>query len=219
MRTVLRKHNNRFRERLATGRVVAILRADDPSWFADAGQVLYEAGLGVLEVDLATPGALDAIGVLQAELGQDALIGAGGVRTVAAVDRCAAAGVDFIATTVFSPDVLWRAQEYALPIVCGALTPTEVDAAWRYGPAAVKLHPAATAGGARYLEEVQAALPEVPLVPAGGVELSDVDAYLAAGALAVGVGSPLLGDALDGGRLDELGNRASRLAATAGRYA
>ncbi|OXM61460.1 bifunctional 4-hydroxy-2-oxoglutarate aldolase/2-dehydro-3-deoxy-phosphogluconate aldolase [Amycolatopsis thermalba] len=219
MRTVLRKHNNRFRERLATSRVMGILRADSSAWFADAGQVLYEAGLGVLEVDLATPGALDAIGVLQVELGQDALIGAGGVRTVSAVDRCAAAGVDFIASATFSPDVLWRAQEYALPIVCGALTPTEVDAAWRYGPAAVKLYPAATSGGVRYLEEVQSTLPEVPLVPAGGVSLSDVDGYLAAGALAVGVGSALLGDALDGGRLDELAKRASQVATTADRYA
>ena len=219
MRTVLRKHNNRFRERLATSRVMAILRAEEPAWCADAGQVLYDSGLGVLEVDLATPGALEAIGTLQAELGQDALIGAGGVRTVAAVDRCAAAGVDFVATATCSPDVLWRAQEYALPIVCGALTPTEIDAAWRYGPAAVKVYPVGTSGGARYLEEVQSTLPEVPLVPAGGVSLSDVDGYLAAGALAVGVASALLGDALKGGRLDELAKRASRVAAVADRYA
>ncbi|MDQ0376922.1 bifunctional 4-hydroxy-2-oxoglutarate aldolase/2-dehydro-3-deoxy-phosphogluconate aldolase [Amycolatopsis thermophila] len=219
MRTVLRKHNNRFRERLATSRVLAILRAEDASWFADAGQVVYDAGLRVIEVDLATPGALDAIGTLQVELGADALIGAGGVRTVADVDRCAAAGIDFVATTTFWPDVLWRAQECAMPIVCGALTPTEVDAAWRYGPAAVKLFPAGTSGGARYLEEVRSTLPEVPLVPAGGVALSDVDDHLGAGALAVGVASALFGDAVDGGRLDELAKRASHLAAIADRYA
>ncbi|GAB3564611.1 bifunctional 4-hydroxy-2-oxoglutarate aldolase/2-dehydro-3-deoxy-phosphogluconate aldolase [Amycolatopsis endophytica] len=219
MRTVLRKHNNRFRERLATSRVMAILHAEEPSWFADAAQVVHEAGIRVIETDLSTPGALDAIGILQAELGEEALIGAGGVRTVAGVDRCAAAGVDFIATTTFWPDVLWRAQEYALPVVCGALTPTEIDTAWRYGPAAVKVFPVGTSGGARYLEEVSATLPEVPLAPAGGVELSDVDDYLGAGAVAVGVGSALFGDALEGGRLDELAKRASRLTAIADRYA
>ncbi|NIH82050.1 bifunctional 4-hydroxy-2-oxoglutarate aldolase/2-dehydro-3-deoxy-phosphogluconate aldolase [Amycolatopsis viridis] len=219
MRTVLRKHNNRFRERLAAGRVMALLRADSPAWFADAGLVLYDAGLRVIEADLATPGALDAIAVLQAELGPDALIGAGGVRTASAVDRCVAAGADFVATPTFSPEVLWRAQEYALPIVCGALTPTEIDAAWSHGPAAVQVFPVTTAGGARYLEEVQSTLPEVPLVPAGGVSLSDVDDYLDAGALAVAVGPALLGDATEGGRLDELAERATRVAAAAGRYA
>lgn len=219
MRTVLRKHNNRFRERLATSRVMAILRADESAWFADVGAVLYDSGIRVMEADLATPGALEAIGVMQRELGQDALIGAGGVRTVSAVDRCAAAGVDFVAATTFSPDVLWRAQECALPIVCGALTPTEIDAAWRYGPAAVKVFPIGTSGGARYLEDVRSTLPEVPLVPAGGMSLSDVDDYLAAGALAVGVGSALLGDATAGGRLDELAARATRVATIADRYA
>jgi len=219
MRTVSRKHNNRFRERLATSRVVAALRGEEAAWFPDAALAAHDAGLRVLEVDLATPGALDAIGTLQVELDEDALIGAGGVRTVSAVDRCAAAGVDFVATTGFWPDVLWRAEEYALPIVCGALTPTEIDAAWRYGPAAVRVFPVGTSGGVRYLEEVRAALPEVPLVPAGGIALSDVDDYLATGAVAVGVASALFGDALDGGRLDDLARRASRLAAIADRYA
>jgi 2-dehydro-3-deoxyphosphogluconate aldolase/(4S)-4-hydroxy-2-oxoglutarate aldolase len=218
MRATLKKHNIRFRERLAASKVIAILRGEDTEYFPDVAQVLYDSGIRVIEAALTTPGALRAIGQLQVELGQDTMVGAGSVRTVSDVDNCASAGVDFLVTPTFAAEVLDRAQQYGLPVVCGALTPTEIDAAWRHGAAVVKVFPAGPVGGVEYLRAVRAPLPEIPLVPTGGVALSEVDAYLGAGAFAVAVGTPLIGDAVCGGRLDQLGRRASDLASLAGKF-
>ncbi|GAA5154720.1 MULTISPECIES: bifunctional 4-hydroxy-2-oxoglutarate aldolase/2-dehydro-3-deoxy-phosphogluconate aldolase [Amycolatopsis] len=218
MRATLKKHNIRFRERLAASRVIAVLRADDTEYFPDVAHVLYDAGIRVIEAALTTPGALDAIVRMQVELGPDTMVGAGDVRTVSEVDNCASAGVDFLVTPTFSAEVLDRAQHYGLPVVCGALTPTEIDAAWRRGAAVVKVFPVGPAGGVPYLHAVRAPLPEIPLVPAGGVTLPDVEAYLGAGAFAVAAGEPLIGDAVAGGKLDELGRRASDLASLAGKF-
>ncbi|HKS47268.1 MAG TPA: bifunctional 4-hydroxy-2-oxoglutarate aldolase/2-dehydro-3-deoxy-phosphogluconate aldolase [Amycolatopsis sp.] len=217
-RRIPRKHNIRFRERLAATKVIAILRADDTEYFADAAHVLHDSGIPVLEAALTTPGALDAIGLMQAELGPDCMIGAGSVRTPSDVDVAVLAGADFLVTPTCSPEVLERAQAYAVPVVCGALTPTEIDTAWRRGAAAVKVFPVAQVGGPDYISAVRAPLPEIPLVPTGGVALSDVDAYLGAGAFAVAAASPLTGDALCGGSLDALAARGAQFAALAGKY-
>jgi 2-dehydro-3-deoxyphosphogluconate aldolase/(4S)-4-hydroxy-2-oxoglutarate aldolase len=101
-------------------------------------------------------------------------------------------------------------------VVPGALTPTEVAAAWAAGATAVKVFPVSAVGGPAYVKAIRAALPEVPLMPTGGVGIDDIGAYLAAGAAAVGVGSPLLGDAGDpGGDLAALAARARRAVAAA----
>ncbi|WAL64428.1 bifunctional 4-hydroxy-2-oxoglutarate aldolase/2-dehydro-3-deoxy-phosphogluconate aldolase [Amycolatopsis cynarae] len=218
MRATLKKQNIRFRERLAASRVITILRADDTDYFPDVAQVLYDSGIRVIETALTTPGALDAISVMQVELGPDTMVGAGAVRTLSDVDACVAAGVDFLATPVFSPEVLDRAQQYGLPVVCGAQTPTEIESAWRHGAAVVQVFPVAPLGGPDYIQAVRVPLPEIPLVPTGGVTLAEVESYLGAGAFAVAAGEPVIGDAISGGRLDELGKRASQLAALAGKF-
>ena len=218
MRAALRKHNISFRERLAATKIIAVLRGEDTEYFPDIAQVLYDCGIRAIEATLTTPGALDAIATMQVELGPDTMVGAGSVRTVSDVDSCAAAGADFLATTTFSAAVLERAQGYGIPVACGALTPTEIDGAWRYGAAVVQVFPARQAGGPGYIAAVHAPLPEIPLVPAGGVTLDDVDGYLGAGAFAVAVASPLIGDAACGGRLGDLSERASRFATAAGKF-
>jgi 2-dehydro-3-deoxyphosphogluconate aldolase/(4S)-4-hydroxy-2-oxoglutarate aldolase len=218
MRATLKKHNIRFRERLAASKVIAVLRGEDTEYFADVAQVLYDSGIRVIEAALTTPGALDAIAEMQIDLGPDTMVGAGSVRTVSDVDNCATAGVDFLVTPTFSTEVLDRAHQYGLPVVCGALTPTEIDAAWRRGAAVVQVFPVGPAGGVGYLRAVRAPLPEIPLVAAGGVTLPDVEAYLGAGAFAVAAASPLIGDSVCGGRLDELAERASSLASLAGKF-
>ncbi|HJQ46941.1 MAG TPA: bifunctional 4-hydroxy-2-oxoglutarate aldolase/2-dehydro-3-deoxy-phosphogluconate aldolase [Amycolatopsis sp.] len=218
MRATLRKHNIAFRERLAATKLIAILRGQDTEFFPDIAQVLHDCGIRAIETALTTPAALDALATMQVELGPDTLLGAGNVRTVSDVDSCAAAGADFLVTPTFSADVLERAHSYGIPVACGAMTPTEIDGAWRHGAAVVKVFPARQAGGPRYIAAVHEPLPEVPLVPAGGVTLEDVDCYLGSGAFAVGVASPLIGDATCGGRLDELGDRASRFVTAAGKF-
>jgi 2-dehydro-3-deoxyphosphogluconate aldolase/(4S)-4-hydroxy-2-oxoglutarate aldolase len=206
-----------FRTELAAHGLVAILRADDSQHFAEASEVLYQAGVRVLEATLTTPDAPKAIADIRSATGGDAMVGAGSVRTAADVDTAAEAGATFLVTPTVNPAVLARAAELGLPVLCGAMTPTEIDQAWQLGAAAVKIFPASNLGGLSYLKAVRAPMPDVPLVPTGGVLLSDVGPYLAAGAIAVAAASPLLGDSLSGGSMADLATRAAGFAAAAGR--
>lgn len=141
---------------------------------------LVDAGLPGVEVTLTTPFALNAIEALGGR------VGAGSVRTVEDARRAQEAGAAFLVTPVVRPEVLQAAR---VPVVCGALTPTEIDAAWVAGAAYVKVFPSP---GPSYVRDVLAPLPEVPLVPTGGVRLESIVDYAAAGAAGVGVGSALV---------------------------
>ncbi|UOZ07391.1 bifunctional 4-hydroxy-2-oxoglutarate aldolase/2-dehydro-3-deoxy-phosphogluconate aldolase [Amycolatopsis sp. WQ 127309] len=209
-----------LRAALAEHRLVAILRADDAARFADAAMVLHAAGIRLLEATLTTPGAPAAITALRLALGDDALIGAGSVREASDVDIAVDAGARYLITPTVNPAVLERAAALDVPVICGALTPTEIDQAWRLGAAAVKVFPVAAAGGVAYLRAVRAPLPDVPLVPTGGVHLADVESYLRSGAIAVAAATPLLGDALtSAGSLPDLATRAGEFVAAAARFA
>ncbi|WP_410650618.1 bifunctional 4-hydroxy-2-oxoglutarate aldolase/2-dehydro-3-deoxy-phosphogluconate aldolase [Amycolatopsis sp. cmx-4-54] len=208
-----------LQDTLIENRLVAILRAADASRFADAATVLHAAGVRVLEAALTTPGATDAISTIRKKLGDDAHVGAGSVREVSDVDISADAGATFLVTPTVNPLVMERAHERGLPVVCGALTPTEIDQAWRLGAAAVKVFPIAAVGGIAYLRAVRAPMPDIPLVPTGGVHLADVAKYLKSGSIAVAAATPLLGDALtSGGSLADLATRASEFVAAAAKY-
>jgi 2-dehydro-3-deoxyphosphogluconate aldolase/(4S)-4-hydroxy-2-oxoglutarate aldolase len=207
-----------FLERLAAVPLVAILRASDAGRFLEVGRVLYEGGVRAIEVTLTSEGALEAFGRLREALPGDALLGVGTVRSVADAELAAAAGAGYLVAPDLRPEVVGWAVERGLPVVPGALTPTEVAAAWAAGATAVKVFPVSAVGGAAYLKAVRAPLPEVPLVPTGGVGIDDIGAYLDAGAAAVGLGSPLLGDAGDpDGDLAALADRARRAVAAATR--
>jgi 2-dehydro-3-deoxyphosphogluconate aldolase/(4S)-4-hydroxy-2-oxoglutarate aldolase len=126
------------------------------------------------------------------------------------VDAAADAGASFVVAPNTDVEVGRRAEQRGLGWFPGALTPTEIALAWDLGATAVKVFPAGSAGGPRYLREVRAPLDDVLLVPTGGVTVEDVPAYLQAGAVAVGMGSPLIGRALeDDHDLGRLGERAS----------
>jgi 2-dehydro-3-deoxyphosphogluconate aldolase / (4S)-4-hydroxy-2-oxoglutarate aldolase len=206
-----------FLERLAAVPVVAILRAAEAERFLEVGRVLYEGGVRAIEVTLTSKGALEAFGRLRVELPGDAVLGVGTVRSVAQADEAVAAGAAYLVSPEFRPEVVAWAVEHRVAVVPGALTPTEVAAAWGAGATAVKVFPVSAVGGPAYVRAVRAPLPEVPLVPTGGIDLDAIGDYLAAGAAAVGLGSPLLGDAGDpGGDLDGLAERARRAVAAAG---
>ncbi|MFJ8914585.1 bifunctional 4-hydroxy-2-oxoglutarate aldolase/2-dehydro-3-deoxy-phosphogluconate aldolase [Amycolatopsis sp. NPDC102389] len=208
-----------LQDTLIENRLVAILRAADASRFADAATVLHAAGVRVLEAALTTPGATDAIATIRKKLGDDAHIGAGTVREVSDVDKAADAGATFLVTPTVNPLVIERAHERGLPVICGALTPTEIDQAWRLGAAAVKVFPIAAVGGIAYLRAIRAPMPDIPLVPTGGVHLADVAKYLESGSIAVAAATPLLGDALTSkGSLTDLATRASEFVAAAAKY-
>jgi 2-dehydro-3-deoxyphosphogluconate aldolase/(4S)-4-hydroxy-2-oxoglutarate aldolase len=184
-------------------RLLAILRGPEPGLLAAAGRTLVECGFACLEVSLTSGDAFGVIEELAAKT--DALVGAGTVLAAADVHRAREAGAQFVVTPGLCPAVD-EARAAGLPALAGALTPSEIIAAAARSTA-VKLFPASH-GGPEYLRAVREPLPEVPLVPVGGIAADSVAAYLAAGALAVGVGSPLLGDAARGGDLGELRRRA-----------
>jgi 2-dehydro-3-deoxyphosphogluconate aldolase / (4S)-4-hydroxy-2-oxoglutarate aldolase len=203
-----------FLEQLAVVPVVAILRAGDARRFLEVGRVLYEGGVRAIEVTLTSRGALEAFGRLREELPADALLGVGTVRSAADAERALDVGATYLVAPDFRPEMVAFAVERGIPVVPGALTPTEVAAAWAAGATAVKVFPVSAVGGPGYVKAIRAPLPEVPLVPTGGVGVDDVGAYLAAGAAAVGIGSPLLGDAGDpDGDLAGLADRARRAVA------
>ena len=189
--------------------LVAILRGRSGDRLDAACDVLLDNGVRCLEVTLNTPGALGAVRRLTTRSRPGLEVGAGTVRRPEQVDAAAEAGATFVVAPDTNPAVGERAAELGVGWFPGALTPTEIARAWDLGATAVKVFPAGSAGGPRYLTEVRAPLDDVLLVPTGGVGLDDVVGYLRAGAVAVGMGSPLLGRALeDDEDLGRLGDRA-----------
>jgi len=197
-----------FPEELRAARLVAIVRGTDPAAALASTLVLAEEGVRFIEVSLTTDGALDVISRARAALGPGAWLGAGTVLSAADAQNAASAGATFAVTPALGPGVD-AATARGLPVIAGALTPTEVLSALSAGASAVKLFPASS-GGVRYLRALRDPFPAVPFVPVGGVNEDAAREYLAAGAVAVGVGSPLLGDAASGGSLAGLRKRARR---------
>ncbi|GAB3795938.1 bifunctional 4-hydroxy-2-oxoglutarate aldolase/2-dehydro-3-deoxy-phosphogluconate aldolase [Micromonospora zhanjiangensis] len=191
---------------LATTRLLAVIRGTDTAAAVATGSALLAAGVRVVEVALTTPDACDAIAAIRAAAPPDALVGAGTVLTPAAVADVAAAGAQFVVTPAVL-DSIPEAARRGLPVAAGALTPTEAYLAVQAGAAVVKLFPASL-GGPAYLKALRDPFPDIPFVAVGGVGLADLPGYLAAGAIAVGVGGPLVGDAASGGDLDALRERA-----------
>ena len=201
-----------FAGALRSQRLVAIVRGTDPAAATRTVLTLAGEGVGLVEVSMTTPGALDVISRARRELGTETSVGAGTVIAAQDADRAADAGADFVVTPAIVP-ALGRAAERGLPLLAGALTPTEVvAAAAQAGVVAVKLFPASL-GGPRYLRALLDPFPSAALVPVGGVDADAACDYLAAGAVAVGVGSPLIGDAASGGSLDDLRARVRRFLA------
>jgi 2-dehydro-3-deoxyphosphogluconate aldolase/(4S)-4-hydroxy-2-oxoglutarate aldolase len=198
-------------EEIARSRVVAVLRARDARGFQDVTAVLAEAGITCIEFTLSSEGAVDALRRAADALPDGVVLGAGTVVDAESASAAVDAGATFLISPALCLDVVERGTQLGVPVIPGALSPTEILEAWRAGAAAVKVFPASSVGGPSYLSAVRAPLPHVPLIPTGGVDASNAAAYLAAGALAVGVGGQLLGDAADGGDLDALRERADAL--------
>lgn len=198
----------RIADRLREQRLVAIVRGHGvaPEAVLSTVVTLVEEGVGLVEVSLTTPGALAAISRARQEVGGRARVGAGTVLSAEDARRAADAGAQFLLSPGV-PDDLPDVLAVGLDTVVGALTPSEVGRALRAGAAAVKVFPV-DAVGAGYLRSLLGPFPGTCLVAVGGVRLESCAALLAAGAAAVGVGSPLVGDAADGGDLGALRERA-----------
>ncbi len=203
---------DRLREALAATRVLAIFRAKTSTHFVAAAQALAENGIQALEFTLTSDGALDALRRLRAET-PDLLAGAGTVITPQDASDAVAAGAQFLVAPCVRVDTLERARELDVPMVAGATTPTEVVTAFDHGSQLVKLFPSAV--GPAYIRAVRDPLPHIDLVVTGGVALDAIAGFLGAGAFAVGLGTPLTGDALDSGDIAGITERARAALAAA----
>lgn len=190
---------------LTERRLLAIVRARSPERLVDVVSTLSNSGIAMIELPLTTPDAIAAMKDCAAIAG--VTLGAGTVLSPEDAQAAVAAGAHYLVTPAVLPDVLDEAGRLGTPVLCGAFTATEVLAAIRGGASAVKIFPASV-GGPSYFTALRAPLVAVPLVAVGGVSLEHVQPYLNAGAVAVGIGSPLVGDAADGGSLDALAERA-----------
>jgi len=177
-------------EAMRASRVVAIIRASDPKSAIDVGHAIISGGLPVVEVSLNTPGALDAISTLADD--STGLIGAGTVLEVADVQRVVDAGAHFMVTPNFNPEVVQAGLAAGLLVGPGVFTATECHQAMSIGAQVLKLFPAAIAG-IPAMKALRDPFPTAVWLPTGGIGVSDIPAWLDAGALAVGMGSALTG--------------------------
>lgn len=198
---------------LAVCPAVAILRATTAQRFGEVTDVLVAAGIRAVEFTFTTPGVVHAIADYAERKPSDVVLGAGTVTTTDQAEQAVAAGATYLVAPTVDVEVISWAGNHGVPIVPGGFTPTEIHTAARAGAPAVKVFPASV-GGPSYLKAIRGPLPDIPLVPTGGIDVTNARAYLDAGALAVGVGTPLQGDAADAaGDLTALADRARTLVA------
>jgi 2-dehydro-3-deoxyphosphogluconate aldolase/(4S)-4-hydroxy-2-oxoglutarate aldolase len=149
-------------------------------------------GIGVFEITMTVPGATDVIRSLVERFGDRAITGAGTVLSAKEAAACVDAGAQFVVSPGFDQETLEVVHARGLPMMPGALTPTEVITAWKAGADMVKIFPCSAVGGAKYLRALRGPLPDVKMFPTGGVSVSTAKDYLDAGAVALGLGSELV---------------------------
>ncbi len=172
--------------------VVPVVRAETAEEVLLAAEALVEGGLPVAEITLTVPEAVRAIRACAARFGNRLVLGAGSVTDPRQCPEVIEAGCLFVVTPVFKHAVVDRCRREGVGVICGALTPSEIVSAWEAGADAVKVFPVKALGGASYLQMVHEPLPQIPLVPTGGVTLETLEEYFRAGAPFVGVGGDLV---------------------------
>ena len=199
--------NAGLRERIAASRLIAIIRGTDVDATVATALTLIDAGILTLEIALTLDDAEEAIAQVVQTAPGDALIGAGTVLDEAEVDRAVSAGAQFMVTPTLTASVEYAVGQ-GIGVLPGVYTPTEIQRGMDLGAAAVKLFPASVLGPG-FIRAVRDPFPEARIIPVGGVTADTIGDYLAAGAFALGVGGPLVGDAATaGGDLSALAMRA-----------
>jgi 2-dehydro-3-deoxyphosphogluconate aldolase/(4S)-4-hydroxy-2-oxoglutarate aldolase len=191
-------------------RVVAVLRASHAREYAPVIEALQRGGVLSIELTLSTPGVFDELTRLQERFGDGLEIGVGTVTTADEAETALDLGAAYIVTPVTDPDIVAACVRRGVAVYPGGLTPTELHAGWKLGATAVKVFPASVVG-AGYVGQLRGPFPDIQVIPSGGVNIEDVPGWVKAGALAVSLGGPLLGDAFKGGDLQELTARARRV--------
>jgi 2-dehydro-3-deoxyphosphogluconate aldolase/(4S)-4-hydroxy-2-oxoglutarate aldolase len=193
--------------------VVAVIRLADASRLRAVADALLEGGVRALEVTMTVPRAVPLIEALAASVSDDVLIGAGTVLDADTARQVILAGARFVVSPVFKADLMRVCSEHDVAAMPGCFTPTEIWSAWEAGADVVKVFPA-TSLGPGYLKDLLAPLPQLRLMPTGGVTRENAGDWIRAGAVAIGAGSSLVErKAIEAGRFDEIRDNARRFVA------
>ncbi|MGI8639365.1 MAG: bifunctional 4-hydroxy-2-oxoglutarate aldolase/2-dehydro-3-deoxy-phosphogluconate aldolase [Pyrinomonadaceae bacterium] len=171
--------------------IVPVIRSASEDEARKLIEAILAGGISIFEVTMTVPNAVSLIKSLVADFGNKAIIGAGTVLDAETAQNCLMAGAKFIVSPILNLNIIEICRQANVAVFPGALTPTEIVAAWQAGADAVKIFPANAVGGANYLKAIKAPLPNVELMPTGGVTLATIGEFIRAGAIAVGIGSDL----------------------------
>ena len=189
--------------------IVPVVRTDSAEGAIQAIEAIYRGGIRCAEITMTVPGAIRALEKVADKFGDKILLGAGTVLDPETARACMLAGAEFFVTPSLNVATIEMAKRYSKVIMPGALTPTEVLAAWQAGADAVKIFPCSAVGGAKYIKALRAPFPHIEMVPTGGVSLETIGDFLRAGACAAGVGGELIDSAnIHAGRYDVFEERA-----------
>lgn len=177
--------------RMLDSGIVAVVRSPDSHQLVEVAKALADGGVTVLEITFTVPNALDVIGRVKASLGERILLGAGTVLDSETARAAILAGAEFIVAPTLNLDVIKLCHRYDKPVLPGALTPTEILTAWEAGADIVKVFPADVVGPA-FFKALRGPLPQIRLMPTGGVDLNTAAEFLKAGACCLGVGGQLV---------------------------
>jgi 2-dehydro-3-deoxyphosphogluconate aldolase / (4S)-4-hydroxy-2-oxoglutarate aldolase len=192
--------------------IVPVVRAESGDEAGRAIEAIRAGGVPVLEITMTVPGAVRLIEDLSARFGADAIVGAGTVLDPETARACILAGAQFVVSPALNLATIACCHRYGVPVMPGALTPTEVVTAWEAGADMVKVFPCSALGGASYIRALKAPLPQIDLIPTGGVNLQTAADFIKAGATALGVGADLVDlKALREGKSALLTERAQKL--------
>jgi 2-dehydro-3-deoxyphosphogluconate aldolase / (4S)-4-hydroxy-2-oxoglutarate aldolase len=193
------------RKKITDVGIVPVVRATSDKQAMLAAEAVCAGGIPIVEVTMTVPGAIEVIAQLSKTSGQQILIGAGTVLDAETAQRCLDAGAEFLVSPGFDLGTVQLANRVGKLIMAGALTPTEVITAWKAGSDFVKVFPCGTVGGAKYIKALKAPLPQVPMVPTGGVNLETAADFIRAGSAALGIGGELVSaSALKAGNASEI---------------
>ena len=177
--------------RVLNSGIVAVIRSTSSEQLVEVARALYEGGVDVLEVTFTVPRALEIISEMRKALGDRVLLGAGTVLDPETARAAFLAGAEFLVSPTVNLDVIKLGNRYDKLVMPGAFTPTEILTAWEAGAQVIKVFPA-DIGGPAYLKTLHGPLPQVRLLPTGGVNLNTIADFLKAGACAVGLGGALV---------------------------
>jgi 2-dehydro-3-deoxyphosphogluconate aldolase/(4S)-4-hydroxy-2-oxoglutarate aldolase len=178
-------------ERIRSTGLIPVIRARSADEAAQAVDAIQAGGVRVLEITMTVPGAVELIREV-ARRAASAVVGAGTVLDPETARACIEAGAQFVVSPALNLDTIACCQKAGVAVIPGALSPTEVVAAWTAGADLVKVFPAGAVGGPSYIKALKAPLPQIDLVPTGGVNLKTAGDFIRAGAAALGVGSDLV---------------------------